>query len=124
MNRPATPRTFARCWAPPPARSTTSAGTRRCRIQARLSPSRQASPRAPDRRRGDVFALHATSMGFPPRLGLGAGLLEVHVGVDMVDPRQRNEVVLAAGVGVVLGQLDLVTPFQLVHGPDVDPVGA
>src|SRR5690606_2263160 len=41
------------------------------------------------------------------------------VAVDMVDPVQRNEVMLPAGLGVVLGQLDLVLAFDVIDGSDM-----
>src|ERR1700704_4334169 len=63
-------------------------------------------------------------MGLPPRLGLGAGLLEVDHGIDVIDPRQRNEMVLATGIRVVLCKLHLVSPFQVIHGADVHAVRA
>ena len=62
-------------------------------------------------------------MRFPARLRLGAGLLEVHVLVDMVDPRERNKMMLAVRIGVGLRQLHLILAFKMVHGADVHAVG-
>src|SRR6516165_9065064 len=47
-------------------------------------------------------------VGFPARLRLGAGLFEVDVLVHVIDPRKRNEVMLTAGIRIVLRQLDLI----------------
>jgi len=46
----------------------------------------------------------------------------VDVLVHVIDPRKRNEVMLAAGVRIVLRQLDLIPAFQMVHGADVHAV--
>src|SRR5262245_63008093 len=38
-------------------------------------------------------------------------------------PGERYEMMLAPGIRVVLGQLDLIPAFQMVHGSDVHAVG-
>ena len=37
-------------------------------------------------------------------------------GIDVIHPRQGNEMMLAAGVWIVLGQLHLIPPLQLIDG--------
>ncbi len=49
-------------------------------------------------------------MGLPASLGFRAGLLEMNGGIDVIHPRQGNEMMLATGVRIVLGQLHLITP--------------
>src|SRR5262249_39603531 len=88
---------------------------------AALRPAKN-SPRAPRRPRGDCVCSEMPSVGLPARLRLGAGLLEVDVLVHVIDPCQRNEVVLAAGIRVILRQLDLIPAFQMVHRADVHAI--
>src|SRR5262245_2417026 len=64
-----------------------------------------------------------TSVRLPARLRLGARLLEVDVLVDVIHPGERNEMMLAPGIGGVLGPLDLIAAFQMVHGTDMHAVG-
>ena len=63
--------------------------------------------------------LQMTLMGLPARPRLGAGLFEMDALVHVIDPRKRDEMVLTAGVGIILGQLDLIPTFQTVHSADV-----
>src|SRR2546429_9557182 len=63
------------------------------------------------------------SVGLPARLRLGPGLLEVNLLVHVIDPGKRNEMMLARAVRVVLGQLHLIPPLEMIHGADVDTVG-
>src|SRR5262245_2223850 len=63
-----------------------------------------------------------TSVRLPARLRLGAGLLEMDVLVHVIHPGERNEMMLAAGIRIVLGQFHLVPPFQVVHGSNVHAV--
>ena len=58
------------------------------------------------------------------RHGVLAGFVQVHMRVDVVDPVHRDEVVLALGGGVLLGQLDAVLAFYVVDGADVLPIGS
>ena len=53
-----------------------------------------------------VRARLLASVRLPACLGLGAGLLEMNLRVHVVDPGQRNEVVLAARVRVVIESMD------------------
>src|SRR5437016_8295675 len=41
---------------------------------------------------------------------------------DVIHPAKRNEVMLSAGVSVVLRELDLIPAFQTVHDADVHAV--
>src|SRR5205809_3441186 len=66
--------------------------------------------------------LQMTLMGLPARPRLGAGLFEMDALVHVIDPRKRDEMVLTAGVGIILGQLDLIPTFQTVHSADVHAV--
>src|SRR5438105_2824546 len=43
--------------------------------------------------------------------------------VDMIDPRQRDEMVLAARLRIVLGQLDHIPALQTVNGANVPAIG-
>src|SRR5258706_4191999 len=43
--------------------------------------------------------------------------------VDMVDPRERNEMMGVARSGIVLRQLDQVSAFQVVHGSHMYVIG-
>ena len=119
-----TPRISVRCWVPRPVRSTTSAGTRRFKKPAEHSAAVEKEPREPNGR-GALFArAHLlASVGLPACLCLGAGLLEVHMLVDVVDPCERNKMMLAMRIGVGLRQLHLILTFKMVHGADVHPVG-
>src|SRR6187399_730942 len=65
----------------------------------------------------------STSVSLPARLRFGAGLLEMHVVVHVIDPGERNEVMLAAGVRVVLGELHQIPTFQMIHRSDMNAVG-
>jgi hypothetical protein len=62
-------------------------------------------------------------MGLPPRHCLGANLLEMDLLVDVIDPRERDEMVLAAGLRIILRELDRIPAFQTVHDTDVDAIG-
>src|SRR5436190_19990925 len=42
--------------------------------------------------------------------------------IDVVHPGKRNEVMLPAGVSIVLRELDLIPAFQTVHDADVHAV--
>src|SRR4051794_4353448 len=42
---------------------------------------------------------------------------------DMVHPRQRDEMMLAASVRIGLGQFDPIAAFQVIHGSHVHAVG-
>ena len=50
----------------------------------------------------------------PALLGLVAGEAEVHLLVHVVDPAERDQMVLAHGLQVQLGQFDL-TALDVVH---------
>jgi proteic killer suppression protein len=63
-------------------------------------------------------------VGFPPRLRLGAGLLEVDFGIDVIHPGERNEVVLATGGFIALCELHLIGAFHVVDCTDMDAVRA
>src|SRR5512133_3754786 len=77
-------------------------------------------PRGPRRARGDWIRCYGSNLvGFPARLGLGAGLFEMDVLVHVVDPGKWNEVMLTPGIGVVLRQFKLISTFQAVHGADM-----
>jgi hypothetical protein len=43
--------------------------------------------------------------------------------VDVVDPGQRNQVMLTAGFRIAFRQLDVAGTFQVIHGADVLAVG-
>lgn len=70
-----------------------------------------------------VRARLLASVRLPACLCLGAGLLEMHMLVDVVDPCERNKMMLAMRIGVGLRQLHLILTFKMVHGADVHPVG-
>src|SRR5205807_2679966 len=53
---------------------------------------------------------------------LSAGLVEVDVLIDMIDPGHRNEVMVCAIRRTLFGQLDLVGPLEMVDLPDRPPV--
>jgi hypothetical protein len=44
--------------------------------------------------------------------------------VDMVDPSQRDQMMLATGLRVAFCELDVTGAFQVIHGSDVLAVGA
>src|SRR5690606_2096802 len=48
-------------------------------------------------------------------------LVEMDMRIDMIDPFQRNEVVLAVG-GIALRQLDAAFAVEMVHGADMAAV--
>src|SRR5262249_4024694 len=101
-----------------------SSGSSRLRGGApprRLGPAKNRPARRTARGASDICS-EFPSVGLPARLRLGAGLFEVDVLVDVSDPRKRNEVMLAAGIRVVLRQLDLIAAFQMVHGANVHAV--
>ena len=52
------------------------------------------------------------------------GLAQVDMFVHALYPGERNEVVLASGGRVVLGELDTVGAVHVVNGADVCSVGA
>src|SRR5262249_22597159 len=62
-------------------------------------------------------------MGLPARFCLSARLLQMNLAVDMVDPRERNEMMGVAGVGIVLCQLYQISALQVVHGSHMYAVG-
>ena len=62
-------------------------------------------------------------MGLPPGFGFGAGLFEVNVLVDVIDPGERNEMVLTLRIGVGFGQFQLISTFEMVHGAHMYAVG-
>jgi hypothetical protein len=40
-------------------------------------------------------------------------------GIDVIHPRQGNEMMFAAGVRIFLGQLHLIPPLQLIDGATI-----
>jgi hypothetical protein len=50
---------------------------------------------------------------------LAARLVKMDVRVDMIDPVGGNEVMLAAGIRVVLGQLDAIGTLKMIDGADM-----
>src|SRR4051812_25623720 len=61
----------------------------------------------------------ASGRGPPPRLNILARSVEMDVLVDVVDPGQRNQMVLAACFRIALRELDVAGTFQMIHGSDV-----
>src|SRR6201991_924218 len=59
----------------------------------------------------------------PVRGHVRAGLVEMDVLIDMVDPGYRNEMMVRAVRRALFGQLDLVGPFQMIDLSDGLPVG-
>ena len=64
------------------------------------------------------------SRRLPLRYGVLGRLVEVDMGVHLVHPGERNEVMLAAGLRIALGELDLVRAVQVIDDADVLAVGA
>jgi hypothetical protein len=56
--------------------------------------------------------------------GLTAGLVQMHMGADTLDPCAGNEMMPAARLRVRLGKLDALTAFQLVDDADMLAVRA
>src|SRR3954452_19747606 len=54
----------------------------------------------------------------PVRGDVGAGFVEMHMLVDMIDPGHRNEMMMLTVRRALFGQLDLVGAFQMVDLPD------
>ena len=54
----------------------------------------------------------------PVRGHVGARFVQVDVLIDVVDPRQRNEVMVLPIRRTLFGQLDLVGPFEMVDLAD------
>ena len=48
----------------------------------------------------------------PLRHGIPSRLVEVDVGIHALDPSGRNDVMLAAGLRIALGELDLAVPSK------------
>src|SRR5262245_701175 len=46
-------------------------------------------------------------------------LIEVNLAVHIIDPIDRNEMMMAAGFRIILGQHDTVTTFFMVDGSDM-----
>jgi hypothetical protein len=65
----------------------------------------------------------ASGRGPPPLLNVLARSVEMDVLVDVVDPGQRNQVMLTAGFRIAFRQLDVAGTFQVIHGADVLAVG-
>src|SRR5690242_13123327 len=60
----------------------------------------------------------------PMRVHVLSRLREMHVSIDVIDPGQWDEMVtVAVGGRIVLGELDLVLPLQVVNCADVLSVG-
>jgi hypothetical protein len=59
----------------------------------------------------------------PFLFGLVSLLVEMHMFVDVIDPIHRNEMVLAVGCRVGLGQLDEFATLEMVHRADMLAVG-
>src|SRR5262245_23510037 len=73
--------------------------------------------------RGDSYLYSGSRlMGLPARLRFGAGLFQMDAFVDVIDPCKRNEVMLTAGIRVVLRQLDLIGALHAVRGADAHAV--
>jgi hypothetical protein len=53
--------------------------------------------------------------------GFSAGLGQMNMRVDMIDPGQGDEMMLAVG-RCALGELDLFRSVQMIHGPNLDAV--
>src|SRR5262245_47679334 len=70
-----------------------------------------------------MAAVLPSMSAFPARLGLGGRLLEMNLHLDVVDPSERNQVVLTACLRIILGELDRIAPFQMVHGSHMHAVG-
>jgi hypothetical protein len=54
----------------------------------------------------------------PMRRHVGAGFVQMNVLIDVVDPRQRNEVMVLAIGRTLFGELDLVGSFHVVDLAD------
>src|SRR5262245_24245275 len=128
---PHTQRNSAARSARSPARSTISAGTSRCKVdrpQAGQRPPGDVPP-AKAARRGSTGArlrfahIACYSVSLPARLRLGARLLEMNLRLDMVHPCKRNEMMLAASIGVGLRELDRIPAFEVIHGSHMHAVG-
>ena len=59
----------------------------------------------------------------PLRRHLFARFAEMDVRVDVVDPGERDEVMLTLGCRIVPGQLDLVGPLHVIDGSDMLAIG-
>jgi hypothetical protein len=63
-------------------------------------------------------------MGFPARLRLGTRLLQMNLVIDVIDPGERNEMMLIARIRVVLSQLYQIAAFQVIYGSHVDAIAS
>src|SRR4029078_4285151 len=67
--------------------------------------------------------VESSGRGLPLRLHVLARFVEMDVLGDVVHPIRRDQVMRAAGLGILPGQLDLVGTFQVIHGSDMLAVG-
>src|SRR5262245_39037091 len=57
--------------------------------------------------------------GLPLHYGFLRRLIEMNLAVHVIDPIDRNEMMMAAGFRIVLGQHDTVAAFLVVDGADM-----
>src|ERR1700688_1250043 len=60
----------------------------------------------------------------PLRDGVLGRLAEMDLAVHLSDPGERDHMMLAAGLQIALGKLDLIRTLQVIDGADVLTVGA
>ena len=64
-----------------------------------------------------------SSFVLPVRRDVSTRLVQMNVLIDMIDPRDRDEVVMFAVGGALFGQLDLVGAIEVIDLADRLPVG-
>ena len=65
-----------------------------------------------------------SSRRLPLRDGVFRRLFQTHFVVDLLDPIERNNMMLPAGFGVAFGQHDLVLILRTIDRSDMRAVGA
>src|SRR5664279_1423786 len=85
----------------------------------------EASPNEKARHNGRALSASTVRLRrrLPLRLDILGRLVQVNMLVDMVDQSQRNEMMLAAGSRIALGELDLVGALEVIDLADVGAVG-
>src|SRR5262249_21390749 len=76
----------------------------------------------PDRSRAAIYCgigRENSGDGLPFKHGFLRRLIEVNLAVHIIDPIDRNEMMMAAGFRIVLGQHDTVAAFFMVDGSDM-----